>query len=64
MIPIAILLTILGLYIFFWAVKTDQFDDLDKQGLSILFDEDNKKPPKNASEENDNLNSSDKNDQQ
>lgn len=39
LIPIAILLTVLGLYLFFWAVKTDQFDDLEKQGLSILFDE-------------------------
>ncbi|GAA5137275.1 cbb3-type cytochrome oxidase assembly protein CcoS [Thalassotalea piscium] len=40
LIPIAILLTGLGIYLFFWAVKTDQFDDLEKQGLSILFDED------------------------
>jgi len=40
LIPIAILLSALGIYLFFWAVKTDQFDDLEKQGLSILFDED------------------------
>ena len=40
LIPIAIVLTALGIYLFFWAVKTDQFDDLEKQGLSILFDED------------------------
>jgi len=39
LIPIAILLTALGIYIFFWAVKTDQFEDLEKQGMSILFDE-------------------------
>ncbi|MCO4797714.1 MAG: cbb3-type cytochrome oxidase assembly protein CcoS [Colwelliaceae bacterium] len=39
LIPIAILLTALGIYLFFWAVKTDQFDDLEKQGLSILFDD-------------------------
>ena len=43
LIPIAILLTAIGIYLFFWAVKSDQFDDLEKQGLSILFeDEDNK----------------------
>jgi len=42
LIPIAILLTGLGIYLFFWAVKTEQFDDLEKQGMSILFDEDNK----------------------
>ena len=40
LIPIALLLTALGIYLFFWAVKTEQFDDLEKQGLSILFDED------------------------
>ena len=39
LIPIAILLTALGIYLFFWAVKTEQFDDLEKQGMSILFDE-------------------------
>jgi cbb3-type cytochrome oxidase maturation protein len=40
LIPIAILLTALGIYLFFWAVKTEQFDDLEKQGMSILFDDD------------------------
>ncbi|WP_440877288.1 cbb3-type cytochrome oxidase assembly protein CcoS [Thalassotalea sp. PLHSN55] len=42
LIPIAILLTALGIYLFFWAVKTEQFDDLEKQGMSILFDEEGK----------------------
>lgn len=39
LIPIAILLTAIAIYLFFWAVKTDQFEDLEKQGLSILFDD-------------------------
>lgn len=39
LIPIAILLTALGIYLFFWAVKSEQFDDLEKQGMSILFDD-------------------------
>lgn len=39
LIPIAVLLTAIGIYLFFWAVKTEQFDDLEKQGLSILFEE-------------------------
>lgn len=39
LIPIAILLTSLGIYLFFWAVKSEQFDDLEKQGMSILFDD-------------------------
>ncbi len=42
LIPIAALLTALGIYLFFWAVKTEQFDDLEKQGMSILFDEEDK----------------------
>lgn len=43
LIPIAILLTAVGIYIFFWAVKTEQFDDLEKQGMSILYDDANEK---------------------
>ena len=43
LIPIAILFVLLGLAIFFWAVRSRQFDDLDKEGFSILFDEQN--PP-------------------
>lgn len=39
LIPIAIILTSLGIYLFFWAVKTEQFEDLEKQGMSILFDD-------------------------
>lgn len=40
LIPIAVLLTALGIYLFFWAVKTEQFEDLEKQGMSILYEED------------------------
>ncbi len=43
LIPIAIVFTALGVYLFFWAVKTEQFDDLEKQGMSILFDDEEKK---------------------
>ncbi|WP_371185327.1 cbb3-type cytochrome oxidase assembly protein CcoS [Thalassotalea maritima] len=39
LIPIAILFTAIAIYLFFWAVKTEQFDDLEKQGMSILFDD-------------------------
>ena len=39
LIPVAIIFTALGIYLFFWAVKTDQFNDLEKEGMSILFDE-------------------------
>ncbi|MBL4764297.1 MAG: cbb3-type cytochrome oxidase assembly protein CcoS [Colwellia sp.] len=43
LIPVAALLTALCIYLFFWAVKAEQFDDLEKQGMSILFDEQNNK---------------------
>jgi cbb3-type cytochrome oxidase maturation protein len=50
LIPIAILLTAIGIYLFFWAVKTDQFEDLEKQGLSILFDDEHVKPQQKSKE--------------
>ncbi len=43
LIPIAIIFTAIGIYLFFWAVKSEQFDDLEKQGMSILFDEEKDK---------------------
>ncbi len=49
LIPIAIILVLIAIAIFFWAVKTEQFDDLERQGYSILFDEDKK--PTNKSKE-------------
>jgi|GEM_PF-103353 len=56
LIPIAVLLTAVGLYLFFWAVKTEQFDDLEKQGLSILFDDkDNNTSSKNHELINENM---------
>lgn len=39
LIPIAILFVIIGLGVFFWAVRSKQFEDLDKEGFSILFDD-------------------------
>ena len=61
LIPVAILLTALGIYLFFWAVKTEQFDDLEKQGMSILFDDktDNKEEKNNKLTSNNNDSKSD-----
>mgnify|MGYP000091353692 CR=1 FL=1 len=53
LIPIAILLTALGIYLFFWAVKTDQFDDLEKQGMSILFDDKSTNEDRGTNEDED-----------
>ncbi|QLE85589.1 MULTISPECIES: cbb3-type cytochrome oxidase assembly protein CcoS [Shewanella] len=40
LIPIAMLFVLIAVGIFFWAVKSEQFDDLDRQSVSILFDDD------------------------
>ena len=39
LIPIAIVLVFIALAIFVWAVKSHQFDDLERHGSSILFEE-------------------------
>ncbi len=45
LVPIALVFAILGVVLFFWAVKKDQFEDLDRQGHAILFDEDDQDKP-------------------
>ncbi|GIU47983.1 cytochrome oxidase maturation protein Cbb3 [Shewanella sairae] len=40
LIPIAMIFVLVAVAIFFWAVKSDQFDDLEKQSVSILFEDD------------------------
>ncbi|WP_158968896.1 cbb3-type cytochrome oxidase assembly protein CcoS [Paraglaciecola sp. L3A3] len=40
LIPLAIVLVCFAIAIFFWAVKSNQFEDLERQGSSILFDDD------------------------
>ncbi|WP_221077152.1 cbb3-type cytochrome oxidase assembly protein CcoS [Agarivorans aestuarii] len=42
LIPIALIFVCVGIGIFFWAVKSEQFEDLDRQGINILFDDKNK----------------------
>jgi cbb3-type cytochrome oxidase maturation protein len=48
LIPIAILLVCIAIAVFFWAVKTNQFEDLERHGYSILFDDDLKPKDKSA----------------
>ncbi|PKG38714.1 cbb3-type cytochrome oxidase assembly protein CcoS [Psychromonas sp. Urea-02u-13] len=40
LIPIAMLFVGIAVWVFFWAVKSDQYEDLDREGINILFDED------------------------
>lgn len=51
LIPIAILIVIIAITIFFWAVRSDQFEDLERHGYSILFDDDIKSPETLKSEQ-------------
>lgn len=48
LIPIAILFVIIGLVVFFWAVRSKQFEDLDKEGFSILFDDSKPQPSRTS----------------
>ncbi|BCK63150.1 cytochrome oxidase maturation protein Cbb3 [Aeromonas hydrophila] len=50
LIPIAILFVIIAGAVFFWAIRSEQFEDLDRQGSNILFDEE-QPAPKHAEHE-------------
>ncbi|WP_407297173.1 cbb3-type cytochrome oxidase assembly protein CcoS [Stutzerimonas zhaodongensis] len=43
LIPVAVVLVALAIWVFFWAVDSGQFDDLDGPAHSILFDEEDPK---------------------
>ena len=50
LIPLAMLVLALSVWLFFWAVKRGQFDDLDSPGHSILMDDEPaQRPPTNES---------------
>jgi cbb3-type cytochrome oxidase maturation protein len=40
LIPISIVLVAIAIVVLRWAVRNGQYDDLDKPGHSILFDDD------------------------
>lgn len=45
LIPIAILFVIIAVAVFFWAVRSDQFEDLERQGMNVLLDDDEPEKP-------------------
>lgn len=47
LIPLAMAILALSIWLFFWAVKRGQFDDLDSPGHSILMEDtaSQSKPP-------------------
>jgi cbb3-type cytochrome oxidase maturation protein len=46
LIPVALFLGLLGLGAFLWALRANQFEDLDGAAERILFDEDAPPPPR------------------
>lgn len=40
LIPLSIAILLVAIAIFFWAVKSGQFQDLDSPAIEILFDKD------------------------
>lgn len=53
LIPVAIIIVLLAIGAFFWAVRSNQFEDLERQGSNILFDDDHapkERPGTNSSE--------------
>ena len=45
LIPIAMIFVAIAVIVFFWAVKSNQYDDLDREGSNILFDDDTQEAP-------------------
>ncbi len=39
LIPLAVVLVVIALRLFVWAVRNGQYDDLEMEGRRILFDE-------------------------
>ncbi|MDO6705348.1 cbb3-type cytochrome oxidase assembly protein CcoS [Photobacterium sp. 1_MG-2023] len=51
LIPIAIIFVCIAVAVFIWAVKSEQFEDLERQGFDILFDENEEKNKTSAASE-------------
>jgi cbb3-type cytochrome oxidase maturation protein len=46
LIPISIVLLLIGIAAFFWAVRRDQFENLDAAALDVLADDSRPEPDK------------------
>ena len=45
LLPIALILVVIIVWIFMWAVKSDQFEDLEGPAHRIIMDDDDKVAP-------------------
>jgi cbb3-type cytochrome oxidase maturation protein len=46
LIPLTIILLVVAVAVFFWAVRSGQFNDLESPAFRILLDDDKPTPPK------------------
>ncbi len=53
LIPIALLFVLIAVGVFLWAVRSDQFEDLERQGMNILLDENDPQPKPDKPRDND-----------
>ncbi len=53
LIPIAMIFVIIAIALFIWSVRSNQFEDLDREAANILFDEDIPPPTTKLKEKND-----------
>ncbi len=51
LIPLSVILMVLAIAFFFWAVRNDQFDDLETPALDILDEEETQRPGKPAQDD-------------
>lgn len=45
LIPLSLVLLVIGISAFFWAVRNDQFEDLESPAWKILLDDDTRPRP-------------------
>ncbi len=48
LVPVMLILVALGIWLFSWAVKNGQYDDLEGPAHRILYDDDEDKIPEDA----------------
>lgn len=53
LLPVALIFVIIIIAVFFWAVKSDQFDDLEGPAHRILMDDDEKPPTPSTEDKKD-----------
>jgi cbb3-type cytochrome oxidase maturation protein len=51
LVPLALVLVVVIVWVFMWAVRSDQFDDLEGPAYRILMDEDEPKIERKDEEE-------------